>query len=208
MYGILKINQDGVGEQIAKVRQLDLDRLTSGSSSSEEAKEAFDSLGHLMADYLVRQEYITPTSSNVVIGVPRGGIPIYYGLCSILEGKEYACLANVGDCQVEEQPILDLEISLDGKILIISDTIIHNGDTVIKIIDAATEFGEPCEVHAIGAISKEKGMATIEQRYANRNFNMKTYAFCVENKEEDVGGRRLLAGIPDIGEIVSFLYLQ
>lgn len=102
----------------------------------------------------------------VLCTVLRAGLPLHNGLSNFFDQSDCAFVSayrnhttGMDDFKIEVQYLTAPEI--DGRVLIISDTMLATGASIIKVFKELKKRGKPKQVHIVSAIASTEGLAEV-----------------------------------------------
>lgn len=141
----------------------------------------------------------TLATQPVVATIIRAGLPPYQGFLDIFDKADSAFMAayrKLGDNGVMESVIeYSSSPNLDGRPLIIADTMIATGTTIVDIYDKLMEYGQPSHVFVSGIIVSRPAIEYIQAHIPN----ITLYATVID---EELDERFFIVpGLGDAGDI-------
>jgi uracil phosphoribosyltransferase len=105
----------------------------------------------------------------VIATILRAGIPLHQGLLNFFDQADSAFIAAYrkhnrdGTFEIEQQYLTSPE--LEGRILIIADTMLATGASLSLSLDSLLDNGTPRQIHLVTAISCTEGIDLILRRH-------------------------------------------
>lgn len=107
------------------------------------------------------------TENLVICAVLRAGLPLHQGLLNYFDRAENAFISAYRDETAEDEFSIVIEYlstpDINNKTLIIADTMLATGNSLINAYDAILKKGTPKQVHIVSVIAAEQGIAKIDQ---------------------------------------------
>jgi uracil phosphoribosyltransferase len=135
----------------------------------------------------------------VVATIIRAGLPVYDGFLNIFDSADSAFMAayrKLGDSGVMES-VIEYASSpkLDGRPLIIADTMIATGTTIVDIYEKLLEYGQPSQVFISGVIVSKPAITYLEEHIPA----VTLYAAAIDDELNDKFF--IVPGLGDAGDI-------
>ena len=122
------------------------------------------------------QEVSTPLGSQkmrllkkqpVVATILRAGLPLQQGLLNYFDGAESAFVSAYRNHKEDGSFEVLVEYlaapSLDGKVLILCDTMLATGTSMVLSYQALLKHGTPKHTHVVCAVASKQGMKYVEE---------------------------------------------
>jgi uracil phosphoribosyltransferase len=110
----------------------------------------------------------------VIASILRAGLPLAEGLLRILDraGSAFVGAYRKHDDELHFEIAQDYLASpaLDGVVLIVADTMLATGSSLIKALDALIGSQKPSRVHIVCAIASRQGLEALKEAYPQANF--------------------------------------
>ncbi len=112
-----------------------------------------------------------PEQQPVIATILRAGIPLQQGLLNYFDRADAAFVAAYrkhnrdGSFEIEQEYLTSPD--LDGRILIIADTMLATGASLNLAIDGLLENGQPAVTHLVTAIACTEGLEQVRRRHPN-----------------------------------------
>jgi len=158
-------------------------------------------------DYKIVQTQtpLTTTDTNtlavqpVIATIIRAGLPLYNGFMQVFEKADSAFMAayrKTGkDGNMESVVEYASSPRLDGRTLIIADTMIATGTTIVDIYNKLMEYGQPSQTFISGAIVSKPAIDYIQEHIPS----VTIYAATIDNELNDKF--YIVPGLGDAGDI-------
>lgn len=141
----------------------------------------------------------TISEQPVVATVIRAGLPLRDGFLQVFDMADSAFMAAYR--QLNDEGVMESVIgyascpNLDGRPLIIADTMIATGTTIVDAYHKLMEYGRPSHVFVSGAIVSAPAIAYIEARIPN----ITLYTAAIDDELNDKFF--IVPGLGDAGDI-------
>jgi uracil phosphoribosyltransferase len=141
----------------------------------------------------------TLATQPVIATIIRAGLPPYTGFMHMFDNADSAFMAayrKLGDDGVMKSVIEYVSSpKLDGRPLIIADTMIATGTTIVDIYDKLMEYGQPSQVFVSGVIVSAPAIEFIKTHIPN----VTLYAAVIDDILDD--RFFIVPGLGDAGDI-------
>lgn len=111
----------------------------------------------------------TNVEMPVLCTILRAGLPLHQGLLNYFDQADNAFVSayrshknNDDDFDIEVEYLSSPQ--LEGRVLIISDTMLATGSSLIKVFKALKALGKPKQIHIVSAIGSLEGLETIKKQ--------------------------------------------
>ena len=143
----------------------------------------------------------TPDDTVVVASILRAGLPIHQGILDVFEGAERAFIAAYRKYDRGEDFHITVEYltapGLDGKILILADTMIASGVSIEMTLNRLLEEGEPVPTHLVCPIASAYAVEYLQKRLPPEKVTLWTAAI----DEELTMQSYIVPGLGDAGDL-------
>lgn len=141
----------------------------------------------------------TLASQPVIATVIRAGLPLYGGFIKVFDQADSSFMAayRKKGKSGEMESVIEYASSpkLDGRPLIIADTMIATGTTIVDIYDKLMEYGQPSHVYISGVIVSAPAILYIKKHIPA----VTLYAATIDDKLDD--RFYIVPGLGDAGDI-------
>lgn len=109
------------------------------------------------------------SAQPVIATILRAGIPLHQGLLNYFDEADAAFVAAYrkhhrdGSFEIEQEYLTSPD--LEGRVLIVADTMLATGASLNLAIDGLLENGRPAEIHIVTAIACSEGIDQIRRRH-------------------------------------------
>ncbi len=135
----------------------------------------------------------------VVATIIRAGVPFYNGFLEVFDKADSAFMAAYRKPNADGimESVIEYASSpnLDGRPLIIADTMIATGTTIVDIYDKLMEYGQPSHVFISGVIVSKPAIEYIEAHIPS----VTLYAAAIDQELDDK--YFIVPGLGDAGDI-------
>ncbi len=143
----------------------------------------------------------TPDDAIVVASILRAGLPIHNGILDVFEGAESAFIAAYRKYDRGEDFHITVEYltapGLDGKVLILADTMIASGVSIELTWSRLLEEGEPLHTHLVCPIASAYAVEYLQKRLPGDKVTLWTAAI----DEELTLQSYIVPGLGDAGDL-------
>jgi uracil phosphoribosyltransferase len=135
----------------------------------------------------------------VIATILRAGVPLQQGLLNYFDEADAAFVASYrkhnrdGSFEIEQQYLTSP--NLDGRVLIIADTMLATGASLSLSIDAMQENGRPAAIHIVTAIACTEGIEKIRRRHPD------VHIWAGDIDEELTARGYIVPGLGDAGDL-------
>ncbi len=137
----------------------------------------------------------------VIASIMRAGLPLHNGILNYFDKAQNSFVAayrkygkdNKFSIQVEYASSTDI----DGKVLILADTMIATGASIILTYRKLCEKGAPDRLHIVGAIASKEGVDNLAKSIPNDNTTLWVAAI----DEELTNKSFIIPGLGDAGDL-------
>jgi uracil phosphoribosyltransferase len=138
-------------------------------------------------------------SNSLVIGaILRAGLPLHQGLLNYFDKAENAFISAYRKHHREGFEIsLDYITcpSLEGKTLILADSMLATGASIHIALESMKKYGTPSEIHIVTAIASRNGLEYIQRKHPNVHIWMGAL------DEELTAKSYIVPGLGDAGDL-------
>ena len=111
-----------------------------------------------------------PVSQPVLAGVLRAGLPLQEGLLEVFDQADCAFLGTYRKHSPDHTQfdILQQYVTcpdLSGRILILADTMLATGASLVAALDALTADAQPTQIHIVTVIACTEGIEKVQRHY-------------------------------------------
>lgn len=137
---------------------------------------------------------------QVVLGtIIRAGLPMHEGLLEVFDRAESAFISAYRRHHKDGTFEVSLEYisspDLDNKVLILSDPMLATGASVVKALEALTEYGTPREVHVISVVASSAGLEYVQVKFPDAKI------WIGAEDEELTAKSYIVPGLGDAGDL-------
>ena len=112
-----------------------------------------------------------PKDNLVLATILRAGLPLHTGLLNYFDSAEncfisaYRKHSNANDFEVEIEYLASP--SVEGKVVLLSDTMLASGQSMVLAYNALLKKGNPAKIHIISVIGSQKGIDLVSENFPN-----------------------------------------
>ena len=110
-----------------------------------------------------------PHENLVLATILRAGLPLHNGLLNYFDSAENCFISafrkhtSSNDFDVEIEYLASPK--LDGKVVLLSDTMLASGQSMVLAYKALLEKGNPSEIHLVSVIGSQQGIDFVSQNF-------------------------------------------
>lgn len=142
-----------------------------------------------------------PSDNIVVSTVLRAGLPLHNGILNYFDRAQNAFVAAYRKYGKDNKFEIKMEYmtspSLEGKVLIIADTMLATGASLVLAYNKLLESGTPAEVHFVCPIASFYGVEYLSKNLPHKNITLWTGAI----DEELTNKSYIVPGLGDAGDL-------
>ena len=142
-----------------------------------------------------------PEDEIVLATILRAGLPLHNGLLNYFDGAQNAFIAAYRKYGKDNKFDINLEYvtspSVDSKILILADTMLATGASVVLAYKKLLEDGNPVHTHIVCPIASSYGV-----EYLSKNLSHKTVTLWTGAIDEELTNKSyIVPGLGDAGDL-------
>lgn len=142
-----------------------------------------------------------PEDEIVLATILRAGLPLHNGLLNYFDGAQNAFIAAYRKYGKDNKFDINLEYvtspSVNGKILILADTMLATGASVVLAYKKLLEDGNPVHTHIVCPIASSYGV-----EYLSKNLPHKTVTLWTGAIDEELTNKSyIVPGLGDAGDL-------
>ena len=142
----------------------------------------------------------TPDDAIVAATILRAGVPLHQGILNIFDDAQNAFVAAYRKYDKGDDFHINIEYAsspdLDGKILILADTMLATGASLEIAFNKLLEHGEPVYTHLVCPISSVYAVEYLQKNLAKENITL--WAAAID--EELTSHSYIVPGLGDAGD--------
>jgi len=110
-----------------------------------------------------------PKDNLVLATILRAGLPLHTGLLNYFDSAEncfisaYRKHSNANDFEVEIEYLASP--SIEGKVVLLSDTMLASGQSMVLAYNALLKKGNPAKIHIVSVIGSQKGIDLVSENF-------------------------------------------
>ena len=143
----------------------------------------------------------TPDDAIVAATILRAGVPLHQGILNIFDDAQNAFVAAYRKYDKGDDFHINIEYAsspeLDGKILILADTMLATGASLEIAFNKLLEHGEPAYTHLVCPISSVYAVEYLQKNLAKDNITL--WAAAID--EELTSHSYIVPGLGDAGDL-------
>lgn len=142
-----------------------------------------------------------PDENLLLATILRAGVPLHNGLLNFFDRAQNAFVAAYRKYGKDNKFTIQIEYvsspSVDGKILIIADTMLATGSSLVLAYEKLCEKGEPAHTHIVCPIASEFSLG-----YLSKHLPHKKVTLWVAAVDEELTNKSyIVPGIGDAGDL-------
>ncbi|HJB44590.1 MAG TPA: uracil phosphoribosyltransferase [Candidatus Coprenecus merdipullorum] len=146
-------------------------------------------------------ECMVPGDEIVLATILRAGLPLHNGLLNYFDGAQNAFIAAYRKYGKDNKFDIKLEYvtspSVEGKVLILADTMLATGASVVLAYHKLLEDGNPVHTHLVCPIASSYGV-----EYLSKNLSHKTVTLWTGAIDEELTNKSyIVPGLGDAGDL-------
>lgn len=157
-----------------------------------------------------QKEVVTPLGiancfvpeENLILGtIMRAGLPVHNGILNIFDKAQNAFIAAYRKYGKDNKFTIHIEYisspKVEGKILVLADSMLATGSSMVLAYNKMCELGEPAHTHIVCPIASEQSLG-----YLSRNLPHKKVTLWVAAVDEELTNKSFIVpGIGDAGDL-------
>lgn len=157
-----------------------------------------------------QKEVVTPLGiancsvpeENLILGtIMRAGLPVHNGILNIFDKAQNAFIAAYRKYGKDNKFTIHIEYisspKVEGKILVLADSMLATGSSMVLTYNKMCELGEPAHTHIVCPIASEQSLG-----YLSRNLPHKKVTLWVAAVDEELTNKSFIVpGIGDAGDL-------
>ncbi len=141
-----------------------------------------------------------PKNDIVLCSILRAGLPLHNGLLNYFDDAENAFISAYRKHTNETEFDIKVEYfaspSLENKTLILADSMLATGHSLVSVYEGLKNHGTPKEIHVVCVIGSIEGIANIKNHFPE---NTKLWIATVDEKLNNKG--YIVPGLGDAGDL-------
>jgi uracil phosphoribosyltransferase len=141
-----------------------------------------------------------PKNDIVICSILRAGLPLHNGLLNYFDDAENAFISAYRRHTTETEFEIIVEYfaspSLENKTLILADSMLATGQSLVSVYEGLKKHGTPKEIHLACVIGSNEGITYIENHFPK---NTKLWIATVDEKLNNKG--YIVPGLGDAGDL-------
>lgn len=143
----------------------------------------------------------TPDDKMVLATLLRAGLPLHQGLLNFFDNAQNCFVSTYRKSGKDNKFDIQLEYvtapPVEGKVLVIADTVVATGSSIALTYQRLTADGEPKHTHIVCPIASKEGV-----EYLSRNLPHKRVTFWVGAIDEELTNKTFIVpGLGDAGDL-------
>jgi len=142
-----------------------------------------------------------PQDELVISSVLRAGLPLHNGILNYFDNAQNSFIAAYRKYGKDNKFSIHLEYvsspKIDGKVLVLADTMLATGSSLVLAYNKLCEMGEPAHTHLVCPIASEFGLG-----YLSKHLPHKRVTLWVAAVDEELTNKSyIVPGIGDAGDL-------
>ncbi len=143
----------------------------------------------------------TPDNKLVISTILRAGLPLHNGVLNIFDNAQNAFIAAYRKYGKDNKFTIQIEYvsspSIKDKILVLTDTMLATGSSVVLAYNKLCENGEPAHTHIICPIASESSLGYLSKHLPHKKVTLWVAAI----DQELTNKSYIVPGIGDAGDL-------
>ncbi|MBP5210922.1 MAG: uracil phosphoribosyltransferase [Bacteroidales bacterium] len=141
-------------------------------------------------------------SDEIVIAtILRAGLPFHQGFLNVYDKAQSAFIASYRKYGKSNKFTIQLEYAtvpnIDGKVLIIADSMIATGASMVLTYEKLIQYGTPSKIHIASVVGVQEGLDTLSKKFPHKATTLWIGAI----DEELTNKSMIVPGIGDAGDL-------
>lgn len=142
-----------------------------------------------------------PDDQMVISTVLRAGLPLHNGILNYFDSAQNAFIASYRKYGKDNKFTIQIEYvsspSVEGKVLVLADTMLATGSSLVLAYNKLCELGEPKHTHIVCPITSKEGLG-----YLSKHLPHKRVTLWVAAVDEELTNKSyIIPGIGDAGDL-------
>ena len=142
---------------------------------------------------------VNVVADELVIGtVLRAGLPLHNGILNIFDKAQNCFMASYRKCGKDNKFTIQLEYvsspSVDGKVLVLADSMLATGSTIVLAYQRLKEEGDAKHTHIVCPVASREGI-----EYLSKNLPHRSVTMAID--EELTNKSYIVPGLGDAGDL-------
>ena len=137
----------------------------------------------------------------VIATVLRAGLPLHNGILNVFDNADNAFVAAYRKYGKDNKFTIQLEYvsapKIEGKVLILVDTMLATGSSLLLAYNKLCELGEPAHTHLVCPVASELGLGNLSKHLPHKKVTLWVAAV----DEELTNKSYIVPGIGDAGDL-------
>lgn len=142
-----------------------------------------------------------PDDQMVISTVLRAGLPLHNGILNYFDSAQNAFIASYRKYGKDNKFTIQIEYvsspSVEGKVLVLADTMLATGSSLVLAYNKLCELGEPKHTHIVCPISSQQGLGYLSKHLPHKRVTLWVAAI----DEELTNKSYIVPGIGDAGDL-------
>ena len=143
----------------------------------------------------------TSDDNLVIASIMRAGLPLHNGILSFFDKAQNAFIAAYRKYGKDNKFTIQIEYasspSVEGKVLILADTMLATGSSVVLTYNKLCESGKPARTHIVCPIASSEGIEYLSKHLPHKNTTLWVGAI----DEELTIKAYIVPGLGDAGDL-------
>lgn len=142
-----------------------------------------------------------PQDNMIISTVLRAGLPLHNGILNYFDNAQNAFIAAYRKYGKDNKFTIQIEYvsspSVEGKVLVLADTMLATGSSVVLAYEKLCELGEPTHTHLVCPIASEHSLGYLSKHLPHKRVTLWVGAI----DEELTNKSYIVPGIGDAGDL-------
>ena len=142
-----------------------------------------------------------PDDKIVVASILRAALPLHDGILNVFDGAQNAFIAAYRKYSKDNSFTIQIEYAsqpaLDDKVLILADTMLATGSSIVLAHEKLCEKGQPAHTHLVCPIASKDGVEYLSKHLSHKRVTLWTAAI----DEELTNKSYIVPGLGDAGDL-------
>ena len=184
-----------LNQYIAEIRDKDIQK------NHMRFRRNLERIGEIFAYEISRHLQYTQKEVTTPLGIARCSVPLHNGMLNIFDNAQNAFIAAYRKYGKDNKFTINVEYctspSIEGKVLILSDTMLATGASAVLAYRRMLEQGTPVSTHFVCPIASCYGVEYLSKNLPHKNVTLWTGAI----DEELTNKSYIVPGLGDAGDL-------
>ena len=142
-----------------------------------------------------------PVEQPVLATILRAGLPLHQGLLNFFDKADSAFVSAYRKYSKNKKFTIKLDYvsapPITDRILIVSDSMLATGSSLIASLKGLLERGKPKQIHIVAALACDEGIANVKKKFSTKNLTIWLGAI----DDELTARAYIVPGLGDAGDL-------